>query len=67
MSNHTFIIKSGPGYFIRFLNDTPEMTTDPVEATRMREDEAVSIVAKMDKLGLNAELVNVRIGKYPTT
>jgi len=63
MKNDIFIVKSGAGYFIRFINDVPEMTTDPVEATRMKEDKAVSIITKMDELGLNAELVSVRIGK----
>ena len=63
MKKEVFVIKSGLGYFIRFLNDTPEMTTDPVVATRMREDKATLIVAKMDKLGLSAKLVSVRIGK----
>lgn len=65
---HLFIVKSGVGYFTRFVaDDTPEMTSDPVVATRMERDKADQIISKLGHLGFNAELVKLRFGRMKTT
>lgn len=65
-----FIVKSGAGYFLKFvktgpmMRDTPQMTSDPVSATRMRGGKADLIVSKMCQLGFDADLVELRMGRY---
>lgn len=57
------IIRSGEGYFIRFVGATPEMTSDPVEATRMSKEAAQPIRTKLEEMGLVADEVKVILAK----
>jgi hypothetical protein len=55
-----YIIKSGDGYIMGFVGEhdnTPKMTSDPMEATRVTEQEAAEIKAKMEAVGLAADVV----------
>lgn len=58
-----FIVKSGSGYFLEFTSDTPKMTTDPVEARRLKLNGAKLMIEYLDIMGFDAELVCVRIGR----
>jgi len=59
-----YIIKSGNGYLVRIENDTPEMTTDPVSATRFGRIQAAGIAEEVVGLGIKTEIIEVRVGKY---
>lgn len=59
-----YIVKSGSGYFLRFINGTPEMISDPVSAVRLSLNKANSVIDKLDNLGFAGKLVRFRIGKY---
>jgi len=58
------IVRSGAGYFIKFtgVDNTPELTSDPVAATRMARSEADLVASVMNRKGFGAELVKVRYG-----
>lgn len=58
-----FIIESGSGYFLGFINDAPQMTTDPVIAKRFTLKAAKSIMEHLNKIGFDVELVRLRLGK----
>ena len=58
-----FIIESGSGYFLGFINDIPQMTTDPVIAKRFTLKATKSIMEHLNKIGFDAELVRLRLGK----
>lgn len=61
----SYIIKSGDGYYIRLHGEIPELTTDPVEATRMEQPKAQEIADLVRRVGFEAELIEVEIGKIP--
>jgi hypothetical protein len=52
------------GYFIKFENESPEMTTDPLEATRLTLKRALKIISKIEQLGLEGRLININIVGY---
>lgn len=55
-----FIVKSGDGYFLRFILGTgPEMTSDPAEASRHSEVEAENTTRNLERLGFAWELIEV--------
>jgi hypothetical protein len=58
-----YIVRSGDGYFVQFVNDTPEMTSDSVCATRLAENAAKKVVNRLDSLGFAGELVKVTVGR----
>lgn len=58
-----YIVKSGAGHFVKFQNNTPEMTSDPDEAQQMSLKQAETVAKLLDRLGFSAELVQVRIGE----
>ena len=58
-----YIVASGDGFFRQFIENTPEMVSDPVCGTRMGKKEADIIKDKINKLGFEAYLVPVREGK----
>lgn len=60
-----FIVRSGDGYFIEFIGLTPHLTSDPVEANRYPEATAMNIIGRLWELGYSAELMEIRIGRYP--
>ena len=64
MSAQLFIIRSGAGYFHRFHDDTPQMTTDPISAMRMIELFAQGTAKHLVELGYAAEIIPVEIGKF---
>lgn len=59
-SSLVFIVGSGAGFFLEFINDTPHLTTDPVVATRMPlEQQAEDTIVELGRLGFVGELVEV--------
>ena len=59
-----FIIKSGPGFFIKIVNDTPQMTSDYIEAERFdTPDDAINIMKILSSLGYSVELIKLKIGR----
>jgi hypothetical protein len=59
-----FIIKSGIGYLER-KSIPAYMTTDPIQAVRFPEDEAVEWKNRLDKMGLDVEIIKLNIGRFP--
>ena len=41
------------------------MTTDPIQAVRFPEDEAVEWKNRLDKMGLDVEIIKLNIGRFP--
>lgn len=60
----SYVVGSGSGYFLHFIGDTPEMTSDPLCATRMSKDEVEDVMFKLDIMGFEAHLVTIRKGLY---
>ena len=56
-----FIVKSGDGYLLRFVNDTPLLTSDPVEATRLPIEKAGDMITRLAELGFDGELAKLRL------
>lgn len=57
-----FIVKSGTGYFVKFgwgKQVTPQLTSDPADATRMERIWATRIASRMKGLGFVAELLEL--------
>ncbi len=48
------LVKSGNGYFCRFVNESPEMHTDPAFALLMSRTDAEAVIDKLNQLGLYA-------------
>lgn len=63
MTIKLFIVKSGDGYFLEFVGPGPYLTSDPVEATRLTEAKADSVIGRLWELGFSGELMEVRIGR----
>lgn len=55
--NDGFIIRSGTGYFVRFVGDNPQMVSSPVLASVFNYYDAVGIMVRFEKLGYTAELI----------
>jgi hypothetical protein len=63
----SYIIKSGPGYFLYLKKyysedhlDMPYLTSDPVQATRLSLKDAKEVMEKLDLLGWEAEIIKAR-------
>jgi hypothetical protein len=54
-----YILNSGNGYFIRFDNDTPFMTSDPTCAARVSKALAYEIMDRLVDIGYYAELIKI--------
>lgn len=54
-----FIVAGGKGYFLRFLGDSPEMTSDPLVATRMSLKAAESTANRIDDLGFHSQIIEI--------
>ena len=67
MEENILIIQSGSGFFVRFHNDTPEMTTDPVSATRLNREDATEIAQRLEALGYRADFTEVRVVRISPT
>jgi hypothetical protein len=52
-----FLIQSGSGYFIRFENLTPVLSSVPSLASDFNFYEALGVLLEMEKLGYQAALV----------
>jgi hypothetical protein len=61
--NNPYIIRSGCGYFVDFVSGSPQMCSDPVEATRLTEDEANETKLQLSICGFGADLVAMRYGR----
>jgi hypothetical protein len=48
----SFIVRSGCGYFVRFVEDTNEMVSDEESATRMTSKEAEEVSGKLGSIGI---------------
>ncbi len=57
------IIKSGPGYLVKIENNSNEMITDPLLATRFDPDEAEKNQELMESMGLSVELIQLRFAR----
>ena len=57
-----FIVKSGNGYFLEF--GVPQMTSDPVKATRMPFSRAENVSVELGRLGFQSELVEVILARF---
>jgi hypothetical protein len=53
-----YIVMSGIGYFVQFVNGSPEMTTDRGAAKRMFREDAEVIIYQLHKLGFDASLMD---------
>ena len=58
-----YIIESGDGYFVEFVNDTPLMITDPVSARRMDIADAHTVNDCLERLGFESNIVPVTLAK----
>ena len=63
-----YIVKSGAGYFIRFIftgstMPLPLLTTDPMCGTRVSEEIADNIVCEIGKSGYYSRKVPVRFAR----
>lgn len=57
----SYIIKSGDGFLVELGNQTPEMTSDPIEATRFGFQSAANLQRlELSRLGFSSQLVRVR-------
>ena len=63
----SYIIKSGPAYFLylkKFYSedhlDIPYLTSKEDEATRLNKVDAKEVVSKLDALGWEAEIIKAR-------
>jgi hypothetical protein len=55
-----WIVKSGQGFLIKIDNQTPEMTSDPIEATRFSYKSSANLQRlELDRLGFSSQLVQV--------
>jgi hypothetical protein len=52
-----FLIKSGSGYFVNFVGNTPHMVSDYRLALEFNFYDALGILLQFEKLGYQAELV----------
>lgn len=57
---YTYIVGSGEGFFCQFINDTPELVSDPVCGKRMSENRALRVKARMEEFGFSARLIIVK-------
>ena len=57
-----YIPKSGVGFLLE-KSIPPYMTTDPVQALRMTEDDAIEWKKRYEAMGLHIEIVELRVGK----
>ena len=48
----SFIVRSGCGYFTRFIENTNEMVSDEASATKMTSKEAEEVSGKLGSLGI---------------
>ncbi len=55
--NDKFLIKSGPGFFVRFNGNNPYMVSTPILASVFNYYEAIGILLEFERLGISAELV----------
>ncbi len=58
-----FILRSGDGYLVRINSGAPEMTSDPVLATRMNREDTSKTKWALELLGFEAVIVPVVIGR----
>lgn len=54
-----YIVKSGPGYLVKFVEGSHLMTTDPIEATRFTASQAELAALALERLGCEARPVKV--------
>jgi hypothetical protein len=66
----SYIIKSGPGYFLylkKYFSDNhldmPYLTSNETEATRVNKVDAKEIISKLEALGWEAEIIKAKKGK----
>jgi hypothetical protein len=52
-----FIIRSGAGYFVRFVGTLPQMVNTPVLASVFNYYDAIGVMVRFEKLGWSAELI----------
>lgn len=58
-----YIIKSGTGYFKRFIGMSNEMTTNPIDATKFNSFmEAAIVIDKLDEMGIESGVFDANIG-----
>jgi hypothetical protein len=55
--NDGFIIRSGSGYFVRFVGSNPQMVSSSVLASVFNYYDAIGIMIRMEKLGYAAEMI----------
>jgi len=58
-----FIVKSGSGYFIKFIRDQPYCVSDPLLATRLDLGKANKTIRKLNNLGFGTELVKLKFSQ----
>lgn len=56
-----YIIKSGPGYFVRLEDQTPVMCASRGQARRLTLAKGLALQDTLDRLGYNAELIVDRV------